>query len=166
MKVEKFKISGYFKAEVIRDGEVVDTREGHNTVTTEGQNSILDVMFHSATQITAWFIGLINNTPSPTLLSADTLAAHTGWAELVPGTDYTGNRLAWNVAAASAGSNTSSSVTTFPILTTQTVFGILVASVASGTSGKLWATGAFDTPIPVVNGDQLKITYQVVTTAV
>lgn len=159
MKSNFVRFRGLFIAKHIRDGIVLGTYKGHNDVTTEGKNHILDVQFHGATQVTTWYIGLINDSPSPVLLDADTLASHTGWSELVPGTDYTGNRLAWTEGAPSAGAITSSSATSFPILTTQTVYGLLIASVASGTSGKLWSTGAFDDTIPVVNGDTLAVSY-------
>jgi hypothetical protein len=42
-----------------------------------------------------------------------------------------------------------------------TVKGIFITSnnTKSGTSGKLWSTALFSADVPVVNGDQLKITY-------
>lgn len=151
-----------FTAELWRDGKLIFRTQGHNDIVTEGKNHILDVCFGNSspvTQVDPWYIGIINNTPTPTLLAADTLASHTGWAELVAGTDYTGNRQAWTDANATGGAKGTDTVSTFPILTTKTAYGILICSAASGTSGTLWATGAFDEAIPLSNGDNLKINY-------
>lgn len=155
------KPRGRFVADLVRNGKVIGTFKGHNDVTTAGKNHILETQFSGGTPVTTWYIGLINDDPTPVLLAADTLASHTGWAELTPGTDYTGNRLAWVEASASAGSKGTTSATAFPMLTTKTVHGILISSVASGTSGTLWATGAFDSPIDVINGDTLNVSYVV-----
>ncbi len=69
-------------------------------VTNEGINHILNVEFHSGTQVLtgAWFLGLVNNSPGPSLDPTDTLASHAGWAE---STDYSGDRPAWTNGAAS-----------------------------------------------------------------
>lgn len=159
--LQSIRHRGHFRARLFRKGQWVDTIFGHNDITTEGKNHLLDVVFHADTPTTTWYIGLVDNDSFASFLATDTLASHSGWTELTPGTDYTGNRLAWVEAAASSGSITSSSSTTFPILTTNTVYGILISSVATGTSGILMATGAFDATIDVVNGDDLKVDYTV-----
>lgn len=149
----------------MENGLVVARREIHNLITTAGKNHALDVVFGNASpvaQVDPWYFGLINNTPSPVLLAADTLASHTGWAELEPGTDYTGNRQEWDDADAASGAKATTSVATFPILTSKTVYGAFLASVASGTSGILMSEGAFTVsdvavPLPVVNGQDLKV---------
>lgn len=153
-----------FRADLFRGEEVIDQQIGHNLVTTEGKNHILDVTFGNATPVTQvdpWYISLIDGATTPTILEADTLASHSGWTELAPGTDWTGNRLAWDDADAASGAKTASATTDFPILTTKTVAGILIASVATGTAGVLWAAGLFAANIPVVNGDTLKVTYNI-----
>jgi hypothetical protein len=158
------KFNNKIWAEVWRSGQLVFRAEGHNGVTTVGKNYMLDCMFGAAVpvaQVDPWYIGLINNNPSPTLLAADTLASHTGWTEMVPTTAYTGNRQAWTDADAASGSKGTTTVCTFPILGTYTIYGICVVSVATGTSGVLWATGAFDTTIPVINGDSFKVGYSI-----
>lgn len=158
---DTLKHLGIFRARIFRKKRLLRTIYGHNDITTVGKNHLLDTVFHEGTPVTTWYIGLVDNAAFASFLVTDTLASHSGWSELVPGTDYTGDRLEWNEAAASAGSITSSSSTTFPMLTTKTVYGILIASVASGTSGVLFATGAFDSTISVVNGDDLKVDYTV-----
>jgi hypothetical protein len=138
---------------------IVQMAHGWNDVTVVGKNHLLDVTFGNSspvTQIDPWYIGLINDTPTPVLDEDDTLSSHTGWTEL---TDYTGNRQAWTDANASAKVKGTTTVSTFPITATVTVNGIFIASAASGTSGILWATGSFDEVVEAVNGDDLKVTY-------
>lgn len=155
------KPEGSFFAKLYRAGKLIQEFSGHNDITTEGKNHLLDVVFSSGSAVATWYIGLIDNALFSALLAADTLATHTGWSELIPGTDYTGNRQAWVEGAASGGSKTSTSDSTFPILTTKTVYGIMLASAATGTSGTLMATGGFETVINVQNGDSLKVSYTI-----
>lgn len=135
--------------------------QGFNDVTTEGKNTLWDTFFGKGTpltQIDPWYIGLVNNSPAPTFAAADTLASHAGWSEF---TTYTGNRQAWIDADSASGIKGTTTVSTFPITTGGVVNGILVASIASGTGGKLWATGSFDETVTVIISDSLKITYGV-----
>lgn len=134
---------------------------GFNGITVVGKNSILDTFFGAAspvTQVSPWYIGLINNTPTPTLSENDTMASHAGWSEW---TSYTGNRQAWTDADAASKIKGTTTVSTFPITANGTIYGILVCAAATGTSNVLWATGGFDTTAPVLIGDDLKITYGV-----
>lgn len=138
--------------------------EAKNAVTTEGLSHILDVEFHGTTQVATWYIGLIKT--DYTHAAGDTLASHAGWTEAVPGTDYTGDRLAWTEGAASSGVMINGSTVDFPCLTTITLKGALLASVATGTSGKLFCTAAFSGGDQAVNnGDTLKATYTITATA-
>ena len=79
----KFKFGCYDK-----DGKLKWEKEADNAAMDEGLNSVLNVYFNAATQISTWYIGLI--TGPGTLNAADTLASHAGWTE---GTNYTGTRL-------------------------------------------------------------------------
>lgn len=138
---------------------VIQVVYGWNDVTTVGKNHMLDVTFGNSspvTQVATWYEGLINNTPTPVLVAGDTLASHSGWSEL---TSYSGTRKAWddlNSSAAIKGTNT---ISTFTANATITVYGIFVCSVTSGTGGILWATGAFDATVSMINGDDLKVSY-------
>ena len=129
-----------------------------NSVVTVGKNDLLDVAFGAATQKTMWYFGLINNTPTPTLLVADTLASHTGWSEW---TGYTGNRKEWVDAAAASGAKGTSSLASFTINTSGTLYGAFLCSVDTGTSGILWAHTQFPDPVPVTNGDIVKLNYTI-----
>ena len=154
----RLNLGGVFKIEHIRKGKVIQTAYGKNDVVNEGLDKLLDVMFHGTIQITTWYLGLIDNSGFTGLSNSDTLASHTGWTEF---TTYTGTRQEWTEDAASGQEITNTTVVTFDITGTATVYGAFLCSVASGTSGTLWATAPFSSTISVINGDQIKITYTV-----
>jgi len=151
--------SNPFSVQQIRNGKVIATRTGFNGITVTGKNYLLDVGFGNATPVTPidpWYIGLINQSPTPVLVEGDTLASHSGWAEF---TAYSGNRIAWDDADSVNKVKGTTTVANFVVNASGSVHGILIASVASGTSGTLWATGSFDSSLAVINTDELKITY-------
>ena len=135
-----------------RDGNLKWSEHVRNTVTTEGKNSILDVYFDAATQITSWYLGLKG---TGTAAVGDTLASHAGWTEL---TSYTGNRGAITWGEPSGGSLSASSAISFAITGTMTVAGAFISSVATGTAGTLYSAGDFSGSRSVINGDTLNVT--------
>lgn len=146
-------------AELVRDGNVIWKSKSFNGVTTEGKNHVLDTVFGAAspvTQIDPWYIGLINNSPAPTLAAGDTLASHAGWSEF---TSYSGNRQAWTDADASAGAKAASAVSEFTMTAGGTIYGIFIAGAATGTASTLFSTAAFDTLSVVVNTDVLRVSF-------
>lgn len=125
-------------------------------MTNEGLNHVLDAVLHGTTQITTWYLGLINNASFTALAAADTLASHAGWTET---SSYTGNRPAWTEGAASAQATTNSATVDFAMSGTVTVYGLFVASAASGTTGTMLCTAAFAGGTQAVaNLDTLKTT--------
>ena len=153
-------LKGSFIAEHIRNGLKIGEYCGNNGITVVGKNLILDTMFGNSTpvaQIDPWYIGLIDNSPAPVLVEADTLASHAGWTEL---TAYAGTRKAWDDANAASKVKGTNAAAIFTFNATKTVYGLMIASVTSGTSGILWSTGAFSTgPADFVNNDVLNVTY-------
>lgn len=150
-----------FVAHQYRGGRLIKRVRGHNGVTVVGKNKFLDTFFGAATpltQVATWYIGLINNSPTPVLVEGDTLASHSGWTEW---TAYSGNRQAWDDADSSNKIKGSTTASSFTISSAGTLYGIMVASVASGTTGILWATGAFDATLDVISSDVIKVTYGV-----
>lgn len=154
-----------FSAQLIRrmgvkmTPRVVQVVNGWNDVTIVGKNHLLDVTFGNSspvTQVTPWYIGLVNNSPSPVFAEADTLASHAGWSEF---TSYTGNRKAWDDADAASKIKGSTTVSTFTMSAPGVINGIFIAAVDTGTSGVLWATGSFDELVTVIASDDLKVTY-------
>jgi len=125
-----------------------------NTVVDEGINHILDVQFHAESQVTPWYIGLKG---TGTEAAGDTLAAHATWTEF---TDYSGNRQEFVEAAAAAKSITNAaSPATFNISGPGTVAGCMVASVVSGSSGKLFSATDFGSSRTVANTDVINVTW-------
>ncbi len=153
---------GKFHVEHYRGGVLLQKIPLPNGITDVGMNALLDIMFHGTTQITAWFIGLVNNSGFTAFANADTMGSHTGWAEWTSYDEAT--RVAW-VEEAAAARSISNSVTTadFTISATGTLKGIFITSVntKSGSTGTLWSTAAFSSTVNVVDDDVLKITYTV-----
>jgi hypothetical protein len=147
-----------------RGGKLLGKHYTKNDITNEGVNTLFNVMFNSATQITTWYIGFVDNTSSSfsAFNAADVMNSHAGWVEF---TNYSqSNRVTWGVGTASTGVRqvTNASAAVFNINGGGgTVHGIFIVSnnSKSGTSGKLWATAAFGSDVPVSSGDQLNITY-------
>lgn len=157
--IDKLQMKGVYLAHHFRGGKFLKTYLINNDITNEGKNLIFDTMFNSATQIATWYSGLISLSGYSALAAADVMNSHAGWTEA---TGYTqANRVTWGVGAASGQAVTNASPMTFDMNATATIKGIFITSnnTKSGTSGKLWSTGLFSADVPVVNGDQLKITY-------
>lgn len=143
------------------DGTVKARGLCFNGVTTAGKNYLLDTGFHAVAQVATWYIGLIDNASFSALAAADTMGSHAGWIEATGYSEST--RVEWTEGAASSGAVTNSTPLTFTMSGSATINGIFVTSnsAKSSTTGTLWATGSFASPVPVVNGDIFKITYTV-----
>ena len=138
---------------------------GHNLVTTEGMAHILDVIFNGATLASStWYIGLIGDNTTPVV--GDTYAAP-AFAEAAGYDEAT--RVAY-VEAAAAGTTTvvttnSASKATFTLDGTDaTIYGAFVCSNSTkddtvAASAVLMAAKLFSSSRPVVDDDQLLITY-------
>lgn len=141
-----------------KDGNLKGTYKARNGVTNEGKDAVLDIMFHGSTQITTWYLGIMDNSGYTAEAAGDTLASHAGWSEF---TTYTGNRKEWTEGAASSQSITNSATVDFAITGSATLKGVFLCSAATGTTGTLWATAAFSSTVAVTSGDTLKVTYTV-----
>jgi hypothetical protein len=151
------KFNNTYKLQHLRNGLVIAEQEFENALTTVGKNHILDSTFGGASQVATWYFGLINNSPTPTLLATDTLASHASWVEF---SGYTGNRKEWNDAAAASGSKGNTAYSQFDINATGALYGAFLCSVASGTSGILMSQAASNSGITnVVNGDIIRINF-------
>ncbi len=156
---QKLELKGRYKVDHMRGGLLIATYEIFNDIVNEGKNLLFDVMFNGTTPITTWYIGLISLVGFSALAAADTLVSHSGWTEF---TAYSqANRVSWGSGAAASQAITNASAATFDMTGGGTVKGIFIPSnnTKGGTTGKLWSTALFTADVPVVNGDQLKITY-------
>lgn len=154
-------MKGKWVVEHVRDGVVINEFECPNGIVDAGMNALLNVMFDSGSQITAWYIGLIDNASFSALAAGDTASSHAGWIEATAYSESV--RQTWTAGSASARSITNSSTVNFSINSTKTIYGIFVISdsTKSGTTGTLWSTAAFGTTVSVQSGDSLRVTYTV-----
>jgi hypothetical protein len=144
-----------------KQNKLIDSWESKNGTTIVGKNHILGVTFGGsgeAAQISPWYIGLIDNAGSPTLDEADTLASHSGWTEA---TAYTGNRHEWVDAAAASKIKATTTASAFVASSTLSIYGAFLCSAATGTSGVLMNTTAFDAVRAVPNGSTLNVSYSI-----
>jgi hypothetical protein len=152
--------AGKFKVEIIRANGLREYFEFPNGITNEGKDNMLDVYFDNGTQITTWYMGMLDTTGS--LAAGDTLASH-AWGEI---NGYSGGptRKTWNPDEPSGQAISNATPLVFTFTGTYTVRGLFICSVATGTSGKLWSTGAFPSNQVVNNGDSLNVVYGVTLT--
>lgn len=132
-----------------------------NGAATVGLNSMLDVTFRAQTQITAWYMGLIDDTGYTGVLAADTMSSHSGWTELT--TYVSATRPAWAPGAAAAGSVTIASAISFVTSATSVIRGIFISSIAtkSTTTGTLWATAVEASGRSIASGSTYAVFYTV-----
>jgi hypothetical protein len=125
------------------DGSIKWEDDIKNIVVNVGLNHLLDVTLSAATQITSWFLGLTDGTP--TVAAADTMSSHAGWVEVQAYDEA--NRQAWTDAGASSQSiSNSGSPAVFTVNANGTVIGgafLTSSNTKGGTTGTLYAAGAF-----------------------
>jgi hypothetical protein len=136
------------------DGELKWTEDVTNVVTDEGANDLLDKYFKGSAYTAAWFMGLAGTGAKA---AANALASHAAWAEVNP---YTGNRPAITFGTTAARANAATAVS-YACTGSATVAGAFVASVNTGTAGKLYSVSDFGTPRSVISGDTLNVTLTV-----
>ena len=163
---ERLELKGTWMVDHYRQDSLIAQIKIDNLIVNTGKNSILDTMFNAATQTAAasWFAGLINASGFTTIVAADTIASHAGWAELTAGYSQA-TRPLWGQGAASGQAITNAAPIVFSMTATNTVQGLFIATVSTkgSSSGLLWAAASFPTALPVVNGDELRCTYNVAT---
>ena len=172
------RLKGRYIVEHWRDGKRINSYAFKNGITNEGKNSLLDIMFDGATQITTWWMGLIDLVNYVILADDDTYddidQAGNQWDEF---TDYTDEvnasnattRPVWDTDAASAQAITNSTVAVYKVTSAGDVKGIFAVGGAApaqtkgdhAPGAKLWATALFAADVPVVLDDELKVTYTV-----
>jgi hypothetical protein len=174
------RMTGRFEVEHIRDGKVIGTYEIPNGIVNQGLNDNLDTYFDSGTQITAWYMGLINLTGFTALAAGDTYddidQAGNGWDTFQSYTDANNadsatTRPEWPPDAPSGQSITNTTTKAiFDITGAGTVKGIFICGGTNAqTKGDhtaagniLWSTALFSGgDVTVASSDQLKVTYTV-----
>lgn len=125
-----------------RIGRVKWEDEITNLVTNAGEDYMLTAGLDGGTQITSWFVGLTDGTP--TVAEGDTAASHAGWTEVTAYDEAA--RQGWTGGTVSGQSvDNSASPATFTINASTTVGGAFLISdnTKGGTTGTLYAAGAF-----------------------
>ena len=150
-------IGHYYHVECIgADGNLKWKDEFENLVVTTGRDRYLDATIKTGFATPLWYVGLKG---AGTVLAADTMASHAGWAELVPYSQAA--RPGYTTGAIAAGSvDNSASKAVFTINGTATVAGAFLANdnTKSGTTGILLGAGDFSVARAVIDGDTLNVT--------
>lgn len=172
-------LNGKFVVQHWRNGQRINEYHIQNGIVNEGKNKLLNVFFDAATQITTWYLGLIDNSGFTALANDDIYddinQAGNGWDEFSNYTDANNGNSAltrpqWTTNPASAQSITNTTLAIYDITASGTVKGVFAAGggTAPQTKGDhdpsstLWATALFTSgDVVVQNGDQLKVTYTV-----
>lgn len=157
---ETVKITGEYTVECFdSNGNLKWSEEIKNLVVTVGKNYMLDKTFSGTSYTAAWYLGIINSTPTPSYADGNTMSSHSGWVELTNYSNATRPAVTWN--AASSGSKTSNAAS-FNINNSGTVAGAFMTTdnTVGGTTGTLFSAGNFSGGNrSVVSGDTLNVTY-------
>ncbi len=174
---------GRFTVEHWRGGVKIADYEFPNFITNEGRTLLLNLMFaHTGTQITSWYMGLVDTVSFSTYNQTDSYAqigGTNGWKENTAYTDdqNSGNantRPAWGAGAATVNTNvaqvTNATTAVFDITSSGVIAGLFICGGITAcqtksdhtTGGTLWSAAAFTSGnVTVQNGDQVKVTYTV-----
>jgi hypothetical protein len=165
-----------------RGGQVIASGEVRNMVVTEGKNDFLATVFNAqqsqGLQSLQWWLGIVDGPSFSSFDVSDSLASHPGWTQFTQYIPSLPSLLApltatsrgyWYRNAASGGqmlgddTADSGDWVQFTNSSTTTVQGIFVTTdrVRSGTSGIIWATCPFASPLSVNGGDILNLIYSV-----
>ena len=131
-----------------------------NLVVNEGLDDILDKYYKGSAYTAAFYVGLIDDTP--TIAATDTHATHAGWVEATPYSEAVRQTLTLGTVASQSVDN-SASKASYSINATDTVGGAFVSddNTKGGTSGSSIIVGAAafsGGDKAVANGDTLNVT--------
>jgi hypothetical protein len=149
-----------------KDGNLKWEDSAKNLVVNVGLADMNDKYFSGSGYSATWYLGLVDNSPSPSYAAGDTMSSHAGWAE---NTDYTqANRPTVTFGSATVADpsviDNSGAVDVFTMNASVTIAGAFLTSddTKGGTSGILFSASTFQTPgaRTVVSGDTLNVTYE------
>jgi len=172
------ELTGTYTLEHWRNGVCIHRETSTNLIVNEGKNKLLGVMFVAETQLTTWFIGLIDNAGFASIAVGDDydgINDTNGWSEFAAYTDPANadsavTRPAWTPGTPASQSVTNGTVVSFDITGAGTVKGILLAagtnaqtkSDSTAAGNFLWCATTFTGGDRIVaNLDVLKVTYSV-----
>lgn len=148
-----------------KDGNLKWADTAKNLVTNQGLQDMNSKYFKGSAYTAAWYLGLVNASPSPSYAAADTMASHAGWVET---TDYSGTDRATVTFGTATTADPSvidndASQASFSITGTVTVAGAFLTATQdnSTNTGVLFSVASFEAPgdRSVVDGDTLNVRY-------
>jgi hypothetical protein len=148
-----------------KDGNLKWEESAHNLVVNEGLESMNNEFFTGAVYSAAWYLGLVDNSPSPSYAAGDTMASHAGWVENEDYSELVRQTCTFGSATLADPSviTNSSNVAVFSIDDTATIAGAFLTTddTKGGTAGILFSVSNFTSPgaRSVVSGDTLNVTY-------
>jgi len=140
------------------DGSLRWADDFHNLVATVGLNDSLDKHFKGSSYTAAWYVGLVDI--SPTFAVGDTMSSHAGWTEADDYSESVRQTLTLGTPASGSVDN-SASKAAFSINATVTIGGAFLTTVntKNGTTGILYGGGAFTGGNrAAISGDTLNVT--------
>lgn len=172
---------GVYTFQHIRDSKIIREGSFPNVVTVEGKNWMLDTTFNNGTNLTVWYMGLIDALTGWTSVDEDDTydnidQAGNNWDEF-QSYEISANssiRGTWDVGSASSKQVTSDTQTQFDVVTPGgTIKGAFICAGASadtkgdhtaGSAHKLFSASVLSGgDVVVTNGDTFKMTYTVTT---
>lgn len=157
--MDNLKFKNTFSFEVVRNGEVVETFEVDNLVTTQGVNDMLETQFRGGAQ-KSWYFGLIRDSGFTSSANSDTALSHPGWTEYTAYSEATRQEF---VAAAASGRAvvSSTSLATFTMAADVVMRGIALFSsnVKGSTDGILFSVATLPIARQLLAGDQYRVSY-------
>lgn len=162
----RLKAGGYFEV-VCRDaqGNIKWRELAENIITNEGLDALLNIMLHAATQITTWYVALVETDTAPAAGQTYAVPVYTECTAYDEAT-----RQEYVEAAASSQSITNSAnKATFTISATKTIYGAALVGGGTGAStkgntdggGTLLCYAKFSASKAVEDDDTLEVTYTV-----
>jgi hypothetical protein len=149
-----------------KDGNLKWEDKAHNLVVNEGLEAMNNEFFAGSGYSATWYLGLVNNSPSPSYAAGDTMASHAGWAESTDYSELVRQTCTFGAATLADPSeiDNSGSPAVFSIDNTVTIAGAFLTDddTKGGSTGLLFSASTFTTPgaRSVVNGDTLNVTYE------
>lgn len=149
-----------------KDGNLKWEDSAHNLVTNVGLKNMNENHFSGSGYTATWFLGLVNNSPSPSYAAGDTAASHAGWVESAAYTQSARPTVTFGTATTADPSviDNSGAVDVFTMNATVDIAGafLISNSTKSGTTGILFSASTFQSPgsRSVVSGDTLNVTYE------
>lgn len=149
-----------------KDGNLKWADTAKNLVTNQGLQDMNTKYFKGSAYTAAWYLGLVNASPSPSYAAGDTMASHAGWTET---TAYSGtDRATVNFGTATTADpsviDNDASQASFSITGTVTVAGAFLTATQdnSTNTGVLFSVASFESPgdRSVVSGDTLLVKYE------